>query len=119
MHSGNIFVADKIYIFDCIEFNDRYRCSDVILDMAFLAMDLDFHNLRDLSEFFVEKYGEFSRDVELYQLLKFYECWRAYVRGKVISFKLNDPDIDEIEKQESKNLAKRYFDLSYRYAAEL
>ena len=42
MHSGNIFITDKICIFDAIEFNDRFRYSDVASDVAFLAMDLDF-----------------------------------------------------------------------------
>jgi len=119
LHSGNIFVGDKIYIFDCIEFNDRYRCSDVILDIAFFTMDLDFRCRHVLSNYFLEKYIEFSGEKELFKLLKFYECWRAYVRGKVISLKLNDPNIDEKEKIDSEKLAKQYFDLSYRYAAAI
>jgi aminoglycoside phosphotransferase family enzyme len=118
LHSGNIFVADKIYIFDCIEFNERYRCSDVILDIAFLTMDLDFHGVQELSNYFVEQYFSFSNNSELFKLLNFYECWRAYVRGKVISFKLNDSNIGEKEKDESEELAKKYFNLSYRYAAK-
>ena len=42
MHSGNIFLTYNICIFDAIEFNDRFRYSDVASDVAFLAMDLDF-----------------------------------------------------------------------------
>ena len=42
LHSGNIFITDKICIFDAIEFNERFRYSDVASDVAFLAMDLDF-----------------------------------------------------------------------------
>jgi aminoglycoside phosphotransferase family enzyme len=42
LHSGNIFITDKICIFDAIEFNDRFRYSDIASDVAFLAMDLDF-----------------------------------------------------------------------------
>ena len=42
LHSGNIFITEKICIFDAIEFNDRFRYSDVASDVAFLAMDLDF-----------------------------------------------------------------------------
>ena len=29
-------------IFDCIEFNDRFRFIDIANDLAFLAMDFDF-----------------------------------------------------------------------------
>ncbi len=118
LHSKNIFISDKIYIFDCCELTDGYRCSDVILDIAFLTMDLDFHNRQDLSKHFIEKYFEFSKEDKNVTLLRFYECWRAYVRGKVISFKLNDPNIDEDEKEESAALAKKYFALSYSYATE-
>lgn len=119
LHSGNIFIADKIYIFDCLEFNDRYRYSDIILDIAFFAMDLEFNGREDLSKYFVEKYVEFSGEKEMFKLLKFYECWRAYVRGKVISLKLNDPQINEKEKKEAERMAIKYFDLGYKYAAEL
>ncbi len=56
IHSGNIFMADRVYIFDAIEFNERFRYSDVAADMAFLAMDLDFKGRSDLSDFFVKKY---------------------------------------------------------------
>ena len=119
LHSGNIFIADKIYIFDCLEFNDRYRCSDVILDIAFFTMDLDTSGREGLSKYFVEKYIEFSGEKELFKLLKFYECWRAYVRGKVMSLKLNDPHVNERERKEAERMARKYFDLCYKYAAEL
>ena len=33
----------KFLIFDCIEFNRRFRYGDVAADIAFLLMDLDFH----------------------------------------------------------------------------
>ena len=112
IHSGNIFVTDRIYIFDAIEFNERFRFSDVAADMAFLAMDLDFRGKTALSNFFVEKYVEYSGDEELRKLLAFYKCYRAYVRGKVVGFKLNDPDVCEKEKNEAKKEAKAYFKLS-------
>ena len=45
LYSANICLAEKVFIFDCIEFNERFRYSDVAADIAFLAMDLDFHGL--------------------------------------------------------------------------
>ena len=83
MHSGNIFVADKIYIFDAIEFNERFSNCDVASEVAFLAMDLDFKKRSDLSRLFVEKYVQYSGDQGVGYLLSFYKCYRAYVRGKV------------------------------------
>lgn len=119
IHSGNIFVTDQIYIFDAIEFNERFRCSDVAADMAFLAMDLDFKGREDLSEYFVERYISYSGDKELLKLLQFYKCYRAYVRGKVAGFKLSDPNVGESEKQQAENEAKAYFKLATSYAKRL
>jgi aminoglycoside phosphotransferase family enzyme len=119
IHSGNIFVADRIYIFDAIEFNERFRYSDVASDIAFLAMDLDFKGRTDLSDFLVKRYVAYSGDKELTQLLRFYKCYRAYVRGKVISFRLNDPTISDQEKMAAREEAKTYFKLAHSYARSL
>jgi hypothetical protein len=78
-------------------------------------MDLDFHHRPDLSSHFVEAYIQFSQDQELILLLPFYKCYRAYVRGKVESFKLDDPLIPDEEKREALLRAKRYFGLSHAY----
>jgi aminoglycoside phosphotransferase family enzyme len=119
IHSGNIFVTDGIYIFDAIEFNERFRYSDVVADVAFLAMDLDFRERADLSEFFVKRYVEYSGDQELVKLLPFYKCYRAYVRGKVVSFKLEDPSVGDEEKRAAIKEAKAYFKLASTYAKTL
>lgn len=119
IHSGNIFVADQIYIFDAIEFNERFRYCDVAADIAFLAMDLDFKGRTDLAEFFIEKYVAYSGDRELLRLLPFYKCYRAYVRGKVVSFKLNDLNVRSNEKYAAQEEAKAYFKLATTYAKKL
>jgi hypothetical protein len=116
IHSGNIFVTDRIYIFDAIEFNERFRYSDVAADIAFLVMDLDFKQRTDLSNFFVKRYVKYSGDQELTKLLPFYKCYRAYVRGKVISFKLEDPSVGNEEKSAAMKEAKAYFKLASTYA---
>jgi len=114
LHTGNIVISDKIYIFDCIEFNERFRYSDVAADIAFLAMDLDFLNRPYLSSYLVEKYIEYSNDEDILDIINFYKCYRAYVRGKVAGFKLNE--CDEGQREKIIKEAKRYFDLSYYYA---
>jgi len=119
VHTGSIFIADKIYIFDCIEFNTRFRYSDVASEVAFLSMDLDYHERRDLSEVFEKSYIEFSKDEEIAKLLPFYKCYRAYVRGKVTSFLLKDKNIGTEERNLAIKEAKKYFELSRRYAEML
>jgi len=119
LHSGNIFIADRIYIYDAIEFNKRFRYCDVASDIAFLIMDLEFLGRTDLSNRLLVKYVEYSGEEEDFlEVLPFYKCYRAYVRGKVTSFKLNDPYITEEEKEASKRTAERYFQMSRRYAEQ-
>lgn len=119
LHSGNIFITDKIYIFDAIEFSERLRVIDVANEVAFLAMDLDFQKRPDLSNYFVEKYIEYSKDKELKKILNFYKCYRAFVRGKINFFRFSDKGVSDEEKLEAEQMAKKYFDLSYSYAKNL
>ncbi len=112
----HIFWGKEIAIFDCIEFNDRFRYTDVAADIGFLAMDLDYHGREDLSEHLMRRYIETSDDQEVLEMLDFYKCYRAYVRGKVESFRLDDPHILESEKKGALTRAKKYFELAHRYA---
>jgi aminoglycoside phosphotransferase family enzyme len=104
-----------MYIDDCIEFNDRFRYGDVASEVAFLAMDLDRYQRADLSQSFVKAYVGFSHDQGVSRLLNFYKCYRAYVRGKVESFKLDDPYITEKEKMSALAAARRYFEFAESY----
>jgi aminoglycoside phosphotransferase family enzyme len=112
----HIFWGEEICIFDCIEFNQRFRYTDVAADIAFLAMDLDYHGREDLSDRLIHAYVGESGDHELMEVLDFYKCYRAYVRGKVESFRLDDPHIPEGEKKEALKRAQKYFSLAHRYA---
>ncbi|NPA94066.1 MAG: AAA family ATPase [Thermodesulfobacteria bacterium] len=122
LYSANICIdkqKDKIYIFDCIEFNERFRYGDICVDIAFLAMDLDFLGLCDLSNYFIENFKKGINDQDLYELLDFYKCYRAYVRGKIGCFTWASPEVDEETRQTSLEMAKRYFKLALRYAGGL
>lgn len=120
LHSGNIFIVDqKICIFDAIEFNERFACSDVANDLAFLLMDLEFRKRKYLSEYLVRKYVEDTGDVDFEKLIDFYKCYRAYARGKVHGFRINDPSVPEHEKEEAIGTSKTYFQLALSYAKSL
>jgi len=119
LHSAHVCFVDGICIYDCIEFNERFRYCDVASEIAFLAMDLDFHHQPGLSKHFIKSYVESSQDKELLKLLNFYKCYRAYVRGKVESFKLDDPYIPEGEKTRVLDVAKRYFGLAEEFIFNL
>jgi aminoglycoside phosphotransferase family enzyme/predicted kinase len=119
LHSRNIFVNGGVRIFDCIEFNPRFSCSDTASEIAFMVMDLDFAGRHDLGCHFLERYLVHSGDAGLLRVLDFYKCYRAYVRGKVTSFNLNDRGIGPKAKAAARRTARRYFELSHRYAARL
>ncbi|MEN6376286.1 MAG: AAA family ATPase [Smithella sp.] len=119
LHLEHICIADEIIIFDCIEFNERFRCGDVAAEVAFLTMDLDYNGYPEQAESFVKSYLKYSGDTDILSLLNFYRCYYAYVRGKVTSFRLDQKDLPEHERSQITKTAKRYFDLAYTYAAHL
>lgn len=116
LHSGNICLADKVYIFDCIEFNKRFRYSDIAADIAFLAMDLDFFGREDLSAYFIHRFAEDTGDTGLSQVLAFYTCYRACVRGKIGLLTAAEPEVEQPVRQEALARAGQYFSLAQRYA---
>ena len=115
LHAAHVCFTEDICIYDCIEFNDRFRYSDVASEIAFLAMDLDRYQQSGLSQHLVNTYVELGHDEELLKLLNFYKCYRAYVRGKVESFKLDDCYIPEEEKTKVLTAARSYFQLAESY----
>jgi aminoglycoside phosphotransferase family enzyme len=115
LHAAHVCFTDDICIYDCIEFNDRFRYCDVAAEVAFLAMDLDHYGRADLSRGFVEAYVAQSGDEELLKLVGFYKGYFAYVRGKVEGFKLDDPYISEEEKAKILAVARSYFGLAESY----
>ncbi len=119
LRSEHIYLEDEILIIDCIEFNQRFRYTDVAADIGFLAMDLDYRGRWDLSRHLIDSYIRMSGDQEIMRVLDFYKCYRAYVRGKVESFRLDDPNIPPGEKEEAMRRARRFFRLSNGYAMRL
>lgn len=111
--------SDGISIIDCIEFNDRFRCSDVAEDIAFLAMDLDFNGRPDLSRAFVEAYVRESGDEGIFDLLDFFKAYRAYVRGKVACFRAEDSRLPEGAGADALETARAYFKLARSYVPTL
>lgn len=89
IHLGNATVMDgEVVIFDCIEFNEPFRLTDVYADAAFLAMDLEDRGLKALAHRFINQYLEVTGDYQGLELLNFYKAYRALVRAKVSLFSM-------------------------------
>lgn len=117
LHLEHIHITpEKVQIYDCIEFNERFRYGDLAADLAFLAMDLDFHNCWKFERYFVDQMAESLEDERLPGIIDFYKCYRAYVKGKVKSFQSAEDDVPEKDRERAKQRAEKYFDLSLRYA---
>lgn len=116
LHLRNLCLfQDQLQVFDCIEFNQEFRYIDVLYDIAFLVMDLDFHGRPDLANEFLNTYLEQTGDYGGGILLPLYLIMRAYIRGNVISLSLNDPSISPTDKPALQQQAKAYYNLAYRY----
>lgn len=90
---GDLLAADVYLtgdgprVIDCLEFDDRLRYGDAMLDAAFLAMDLDRCGARDLAVVFLEAYRDFSGDDAPPSLVHHYIGYRALVRAKVTAIR--------------------------------
>ena len=114
LHLEHVVILDEIMLYDCIEFNDRFRYGDTAADLAFLLMDLDFRGYPAFADRIAGRYAEWSGDREILRLLGFYKSYRAFVRGKVEGFILDEPEVSESERQSAREVAKKYFALVSR-----
>ncbi|MEL7008090.1 MAG: AAA family ATPase [Cyanobacteria bacterium J06588_4] len=116
LHLKNICLwQDKIQLFDRIEFNESFRFVDTIYDVAFIVMDLEARGKPELAITFLNSYLEYSGDWFGLLVLPLYLVRQAYVRAKVNSFLLDDPQISQAEQAEAKQTASDYYQQAYRY----
>lgn len=116
LHLEHIHITpEKVQIYDCIEFNERFRYGDLAVDLAFLAMDLDFNDCWQEERYFIKQMARKLDDPDLLQIIDFYKCYRAYVKGKVKSLQSTDQEIPKADREQAVRTASRYFNLSLRY----
>ena len=109
-----VLEGERLIAVDCIEFDDRLRCIDVIADLAFLTMDLERLGAPELAAAVERAYAARTGDPDLHVLLPFYACYRAWVRAKVSSLRLaqlprHDPARAPLEER-----ARQLFGLAHR-----
>ena len=83
-------LADDIFclpdgprVLDCLAFDDDLRLGDVLLDVAFLVMDLERQAGPDVAATFLRWYQEFSNEHHPQSLADHYVAYRALVRAKI------------------------------------
>ncbi|MDY7563383.1 AAA family ATPase [Pseudomonas sp. 10B1] len=117
IHLGNITLIDgNVVIFDCIEFNEPFRFTDVYADIGFLAMDLEDRGLKSLSRRLISQYLELTGDYQGLELLNFYKAYRALVRAKIALFSL-PTDADPVQRATTLRQYRNYANLAESYSA--
>jgi uncharacterized protein len=114
LHSSHVCLIDPPVIMDCIEFNKRFRITDVADDIAFLLMDLNYSGRFDLSGQLFQSYERTMPECAPPGLLVFYKAYRAVVRAKIEGFTA-DSVKDETERASALRRARDYFALARHY----
>ena len=116
MHTGNIaWHKEQLVIFDAIEFNPDFRWIDVMSEMAFITMDLEFNGRPDLSYRLMNRYLESTGDYHGLNLLRFYQVYRSMVRAKVNCLRLSQLDSQDPQYQKTLNTVYQYLDSAYQF----
>ena len=88
LHTEHVcFAPEGIQIFDCIEFEPKFRQCDLASEIAFLLMDIEVRGGDSLIAPFLQRYRESIDDAEGDELLPFWKCYRALVRAKVYALR--------------------------------
>jgi aminoglycoside phosphotransferase family enzyme/predicted kinase len=117
LHARHVCVVHPPIIVDCIEFNKRFRIIDVLDDMAFLFMDLEYRGRFDLTSALAAAYFTAIPEVESPDLLCFYKVYRAVVRAKIEGFTSLSVD-DESLRATAAIRARNYYLLARYYVED-
>ncbi|MGD0230605.1 MAG: AAA family ATPase [Syntrophorhabdales bacterium] len=117
LRAEHVCLAHPPIILDCIEFNRRFRISDVLEDVAFLFMDLEYRGRFDLSAAVSHAYFSHLPEAASTDLLRFYKTYRAVVRGKVEAFTADALHEDQAARKAALGRAGNYYSLAQYYVA--
>jgi aminoglycoside phosphotransferase family enzyme len=92
------------------------RIQDILEEVSFLAMDLDYYGLNELSDLYLQTYLETMKDEMSITspFIQFYKSYRAYVRAKV-NCSLSLQDISEDERKRLLEITSKYMKLATSY----
>ncbi|GMR03930.1 MAG: bifunctional aminoglycoside phosphotransferase/ATP-binding protein [Gammaproteobacteria bacterium] len=112
---GRPGAADRVVIFDCLEFNETLRWIDVMNEVAFLVMDLDDRGRPDFARRALNTYLEHTGDYAGLNVFRFYQVYRALVRAKVACIRLGQSGLSPEERADVRQTYRGYTDLAERY----
>lgn len=117
LHLDNItLIDDKPVLFDGIEFNEYFRWIDVISDLAFLLIDLDFKHQHACGYKLLSLYLSQTLDFKGLKLLNFYRVYRTLVRAKITALRALQLPSNSTEKSQVETTSQQYIHQAYRYS---
>lgn len=115
MHLGNMaLIDDAVVIFDGIEFNPDLYWIDVMSEVAFLCMDLEYHGKRNFAFRFLNGYLEATGDYPGLRVFRYYLAYRAMVRAKVACIRLSQRTGRDLRSPDAQEFG-RYLRLAFGY----
>lgn len=112
LHARNVCMTVPPALYDCIEFEPRFRRGDQALDVAFLVMDLRYRSAAELATAFVHAYANARSDAELPSLLPTLCAYRAMVRAKVAVFAARETELPAADRDGARQSARRHLELA-------
>ena len=81
-------------------------------------MDLDYEGFPQIASQLLNTYVNYSKDQDVFVLIDFYKCYRAFVRCKVNCMRLQEGGLGEPNKKKLLKETLKYLDMAYRYAVK-
>ncbi|BCN93399.1 hypothetical protein THMIRHAM_11840 [Thiomicrorhabdus immobilis] len=116
LHLDNITLIDnQPVLFDGIEFNEYFRWIDVISDLAFLLIDLDYRKQYATSYKILSQYLSQTLDYNGLFLLNFYRVYRTMVRAKITALRAEQLPAKSLEQKHIEQTALNYIQQATAY----
>lgn len=112
----HICLEPRPVIFDCLEFNRRFRIMDIADELAFLDMECERLDAPHVGEALFRTYSQLSHDHPPRSLLLFYKAKSACLRAKLAMWHIQDGE--EPRQQHWRDRATQYLELAARYTRD-
>jgi aminoglycoside phosphotransferase family enzyme len=110
----HVWLGPEPMIIDCLEFQREFRILDPVEELAFLAMECELLDARQISRLILAVYGETAGDLPPEPLIAFYKSYRAGLRAKIALWHIHDGNSAETESWRKR--ARDYLCLAEEYA---
>jgi uncharacterized protein len=115
LHLRNICLFDgKPTLFDCLEFSEALASIDVLYDLAFLLMDLEYRELGLLANRISNRYLDRAEEDDGLAAMPLFLSLRAGIRAHVVASALEGVH-DPTARQRMATEARRYLGLAHRF----